>query len=256
MQAITENKSEFTIIIARFGWCQHCHKKFEPNIDRIKLHKRSKKAYHLNCEATPLPWSEKKQTIENAASTETTSRKSIQSVKTKTDIIESQVLSDVSKLFDGRFTIPCKLNNEETYLTVSITTAKAHHKYPGSRLIKIHFGRHDKKLFIRAAFITTKGEFHYYKSFNEETDLSADKKRIAKAAIQMLLTGQENEVYALEFARICKECWHCGKPLINDHTLQMIEQWKGLGPVCHKKYPELANRITEETKKVRPTMLD
>jgi hypothetical protein len=190
------------------------------------------------------------------ATANTTWRKNIMATATKTDVVESQVLPDLAVLFDGKFSIPVKMKDgTDTHVSIRIDTRKAGHKFAGSRRIRAHFGRHDGKEFIDVAYIPVNSKLRWYHSFQYESELTAEKKDIIRKAIDMLLTGKENAEYAMEYARICRRCWHCNKDLTSLDTLQKINEYKGMGPVCFKKYPALRDRISADAVAAKPTWI-
>lgn len=232
-------------MIAKNGKCAFCHKFFIVGRETIIYDPNLHKAFHEGCPNQVIQ-EPKQQNILPPPPPLIPQRQNIMSVKTKTDHIESQVLPDLTLLFDGKFAIPCQLKDgTQTHLSLRIDTVKEGYKYAGSRRIRVHFGRHDGQKFIDVSFITTDNRYIEYKSFKYETEMTDEKKNIVREAVKLLLQGQENAVYALEYARICRRCWHCNMDLTNIHTLEQLEKHSGLGPVCYKKYPHLRNRIDQ-----------
>lgn len=274
-------------MIAKLGSCAFCHKNFIVNQEEILYSKEQRRAWHLGCPPIEMPRQPRsssapkptelpkpahriqdtedhpKAEIESIsndvsalASQHTTWRPNIMTTQVKTDVVESQVLPDLAQLFDGKFSIPVKMKDgTETHVSVRIDTRKADHKFAGSRRIRAHFGRHDGKEFIDVAYIPVNGRIRWYHSFQHQSELTAEKKDIVRKAVELLLAGKENAEYAMEYARICKRCWHCNKDLTSLDTLQKINEYRGLGPICYKKYPLLRNRITSEAIASQPTWI-
>src|SRR6266702_4339032 len=150
-------KKQMITMKAKFGACAFCHRLFIVNEEDIHYDPNARKAFHLACPPVVTPrYSASNQQPE-------AQRKNIMFTKTKTELIESQVLPDITKLFDGKFAIPCQLKDHtNTHLSLRIDTVKKDKKYAGSRKIRVHFGRHDGQKFIDVAFIPLGGRLTYY----------------------------------------------------------------------------------------------
>ncbi len=255
---------------AKMGSCAFCHAKFHvdlvdrKNSEDIMYDNVARRAFHLTCppEIMPQPNTTRENTsgdIQFKAGIENKNievqRQDLTNVKTKTDVIESQVLPEILNLFDAKFAIPCELEGEKTHLSIRVATRK-NGKFVGSRVIQAHFGRHDGRQFIPVAYIPKDGnKMFYYRSFLNETEMPENKKEVVRQAIKMLLEGTENAAYALEYARVCRRCWHCNLPLINVRTLEQLNEHKGMGPVCWNKYPELRDRVPDAALYTKPTSI-
>src|SRR5215471_5452445 len=102
-------------IVAKLGSCAFCHHDFKVNQEEILYDPNRRRAWHQGCPPIEMPKqsrdsSEHKtsESIKNAQSTpvtelphsdlataETTYRQNIMTTKTKTDLVESQVLPDL-----------------------------------------------------------------------------------------------------------------------------------------------------------------
>lgn len=223
------------IIRAQFpGTCAFCHEAFAQGT-LFQYNYETKQGYHRDCPAVSTPLlSPPSRHIE-------THRTDITSAPLKTLDAQAHLLPQVINLFDGRFSIEYVLNGVHRHVVVWVKT-RSKGRYIGSRWIRVHFGQHKGSEYINCAFITVDGTLVFLRSFLHDPDLDAERRNAAIAAVKVLATGKENAQYAMNYAKLSQRCWHCEKVLTNVHTLNDIERTNGLGPVCFKKYPLLAQK--------------
>lgn len=173
----------------------------------------------------------------------TTYRPKVQDQEVKTLDVQSHLLKDVTDLFDGKFTVPITYSNgSHEHAVVWLKTMGKDARYPGSKRIRIHLGRHDNVDFLDAAYIDVKGYLNWRKDF-QNSNLTDERRKGAIAAIELVVQGKENAELAMKYAMLARKCWHCNRDLTSEITLKRIEETGGLGPVCANKYPHLLEKI-------------
>lgn len=248
---------------AKFGSCAFCHVQFDiQNQEEILYDNIVRRAFHLGCPNVIIeqeqPVQEKAfiQPNEMLAQKQVAFRQSLQHVKTKTNTAEAYIVPELAKLYDGKFSIPIGQTNE--HVTVHIYTQKEHSNFPGSRTVRVHYGRHNHKEFVKCGFITTQGQFRFYKEWRN-SELDQQQRKIALAAVKLVLEGETNAEFALTYAKISKNCWRCGKDLYDPHTIDHLEETFGLGPSCFlqmkENHPEILQQCETSINDIRPKIV-
>src|SRR5215469_15139259 len=134
------------------GQCAHCGGEFKAG-ETIKWHFNQHKAFHINCSLSPDFFNKKLQQNKNP---QITQRKDISDQSIKTRQAEFHLLPQLTKIFDGRFTIPYYLNGNTTkrrHVTLWITTRNEDSKFAGSRRIRPFNGRDNTRDYVDIAYV-------------------------------------------------------------------------------------------------------
>lgn len=225
------------------GKCMFCGEYFEAG-DTFQWHIPSRLGYHTYCP------------VENKVGQKRIERKDISDIAVKTVQAEAQIVPQLAQLFDGRFTIPFKKDDNDRlrHVTLWITTRSAKHHFAGSRRIRLMHGRRNERDYIDIAYITPSGELRFINDFFLDPMMHPQKKQVAKKAVEILVTGNEQVEYGMYFALISRKCFRCGRVLTNPETLKLQS---GCGPVCDKFFEEKGIDITKiPTPKTQKFVLD
>lgn len=237
--------------------CLFCGEKIEIN-QEFFWYKDTKEGFHITC--PPIKIYEqtkynKAAIIQTAFTNETKLYKpNIEYAPVKTNIVQAHLLPDLIKLFDGRFTIEYENQNKTKsgYVVVWMKTRTAE-PYIGSRRIRVHIVRTEGKRYVDAAYITKDGKLVFRRGFIESVEFDDEQKKSAMEAVKVVVSGQNNDAYAMNYAMITNHCWHCNLPLTNPDTLR---KYKFMGPVCYKNHPEDREKIRENIQKPKPLVFD
>lgn len=208
------------------GTCEFCKERFHQG-EQFLYDPEQRKGFHLGC---PCITTQLKRNNHIAA---TTTRENIADIHVKTRDVQSHVLPQLIELFDGKFSVPCEYDGIKEHVTVWLKTLGKHTHFPGSRSIRVHCGQHDKKEFVRYAYITVEGQFRQYKEW-QTSEITGKRREAVIAAVDLVLHGTNNVQLGIEYAKISSKCWRCGKDLTDPNTIQNLEITHGLGPECVK----------------------
>jgi hypothetical protein len=181
-----------------------------------------------------------------------TYRERVQEQEVKTLDVKSYLLPKVTELYDGKFCVPIMYSDgTHGHAVVWMKTMNKDAKYPGSRRVRVHLGRHNGSEFIDAAYITAKGYFNWSKSF-ASAELEGERRKAAMSAVELVVKGIENSQLAIAYAKLARKCFHCNRDLTAEVTLKHIDETGGLGPYCFKHYPQLANTVLQNKSTNQP----
>ncbi len=199
----------------------YCGKAFEVGED-FRWHFQHKAGFCVTCPTNP--------TFGRSDATTVTARKDISNVAVKTIEAPTYLIHDISKLFDGNFTIPFQTRDgdRKRHITIRIKTTSKLSKYPGSRRIKVR----NANTFVDVGYVKPNGELVFFNLSNNPT-FSEEKITVTKKAVQILVFGTEEEQvsFGMYWALLSRKCWRCGRSLTNPETLKLAS---GLGPICDK----------------------